>query len=85
MSDIVIVAPATSLKTGGTMNLTVEGIISSLYAPIELDVSKVTFSVTPGEATGTTVDAKTGKVTAGTTVKATYNGLEDSVQITIVK
>ena len=33
---------------------------------------------------------KTGKVTAGTTagtatVKATYNGLEDSVQITIVK
>ena len=90
VSDIVIVAPATSLKTGGTMNLTVEGIISSLYAPIELDVSKVTFSVTPGEATGTTVDAKTGKVTAGTTagtatVKATYNGLEDSVQITIVK
>lgn len=90
VSDIVIVAPATSMKTNGTMDLSVEGIISSLYAPIQLDVSNVTFSVTPGEATGTTVEAKTGKVTAGTaagtaTVKAVYGQLEDTIEITVTK
>lgn len=90
VSDIVIVAPATSLKVNGTMDLTVEGIISSLYAPIQIDVSKVTFSATPGDATGTSVGANTGKVTAGTTpgtatIKAEFGGLTDQIQITIVK
>lgn len=90
VSDIVIVAPATSLKASNTMQLSVEGIISSLYAPIELDPESVTFSVNEGEATGTTVEAKTGKVTAGTTagvatVKAVYGELEDTIEITVVK
>lgn len=90
VSDIVIVAPATSIKASESMNLSVEGIISSLYAPIQLDVSKVTFSVTSGEATGTTVEAKTGKVTAGSTagvatVKAVYGKLEDTIEITVTK
>ena len=90
VSDIVIVAPATSLKASNTMQLSVEGIISSLYAPIELDPESVTFSVNEGGATGTTVEAKTGKVTAGTTagvatVKAVYGELEDTIEITVVK
>lgn len=89
VSDIVIVAPATSIKTGATMDLSVEGIISSLYAPIQLDVSKVTFSVTPGEATGTSVGANTGKVTAGSTpgtatIKAVFGDFEDEIEITVV-
>ena len=89
VSDIVIVAPAASIKTGATMDLSVEGIISSLYAPIQLDVSKVTFSVTPGTATGTSVGANTGKVTAGSapgtaTIKAVYGGFEDEIEITVV-
>ena len=90
VSDIVIVAPATSMKASGTMTLSVEGIISSLYAPIQLDNADVTFSVTPGEATGTTVEAKTGKVTAGSaagtaTVKAAYGKYEDTIEITVTK
>lgn len=90
VSDIVIVAPATSMKASGTMTLSVEGIISSLYAPIQLDNADVTFSVTPGEATGTTVEAKTGKVTAGSvagtaTVKAVYGKYEDTIEITVTK
>lgn len=89
VSDIVIVAPATSIKVGATMDLSVEGIISSLYAPIQLDVSKVTFSVTPGEATGTSVGANTGKVTAGSTpgtatIKAVFGDFEDEIEITVV-
>lgn len=89
VSDIVIVAPATSIKAGATMDLSVEGIISSLYAPIQLDVSKVTFSVTPGEATGTSVGANTGKVTAGSTpgtatIKAVFGDFEDEIEITVV-
>lgn len=89
VSDIVIVAPATSIKTDATMDLSVEGIISSLYAPIQLDVSKVTFSVTPGEATGTSVGANTGKVTAGSTpgtatIKAVFGDFEDEIEITVV-
>lgn len=71
------------------MNLSVEGIISSLYAPIQLDVSKVTFTATPGDATGTTVGSNTGKVTAGSTagtatIKAVYGELEDEIKITVV-
>lgn len=90
VSDIVIVAPATSIKANATMDLSVEGIISSLYAPIQLDVSKVTFSVTPGEATGTSVGANTGKVTAGSTpgtatIKAVFGDFEDEIEITVVK
>lgn len=89
VSDIVIVAPATSIKAGATMDLSVEGIISSLYAPIQLDVSKVTFSVTPGKATGTSVGANTGKVTAGSTpgtatIKAVFGDFEDEIEITVV-
>ena len=78
------------MKASGTMTLSVEGIISSLYAPIQLDNADVTFSVTPGEATGTAVEAKTGKVTAGSTpgtatVKATYGKYSDTIEITVTK
>lgn len=87
VSDIVIVTPATSVATGGTINLSVEGIISSLYAPIEIEASKVTFSVSSG--TSVTVGANTGVVTAtqtkgASTIKAVYGELEDTVDITVI-
>jgi len=87
VSDIVIVSPATSIKKSATMSLSVEGIISSLYAPIQLDVADVTFSVPEGSAV--TVGAHTGVVTAGSsagtaTVKAVYGEFEDTIDITVV-
>ena len=89
VSDIVVVAPAPSIKTGAEMTLSVEGIISSLYAPIQLDVADVTFTVVGG-GSAVTVGANTGVVTAGSTpgtatVKAVYGDFEDTIDITVVK
>lgn len=90
VSEIVISSPATSVKAGETLNLSVLGIMGVMYKPIELDASECNFTVEDTGTTGTTVGAKTGIVIAGSTagvvkVKASYSGLEDTVQLNIIK
>lgn len=89
VSEIAISAPATSVAAGGTVQLSVVGILGALYKPVEIDESACTFTVDAGTATGTTVGQSTGLVTAGSTagtatVTATYGDLEDTIEITVV-
>lgn len=89
LSEIAIVAPSTSIKVGGEMTLSVEGIMGVMFKPVELDVADCTFSVEAGN-TGLTVGAKDGKLSGATasgtaTVKAVYNGLEDTIEISVIQ
>lgn len=90
VSEIAISAPATTIKTGANMTLSVLGIIGVMYKPTELDPKDCTFSIVDAGNTALTVGAKTGVVSGATasgtaTVKAVYNGLEDTIEITVTK
>lgn len=61
-----------------------------MYKPTELDPKDCTFSIVDAGNTALTVGAKTGVVSGATasgtaTVKAVYNGLEDTIEITVTK
>lgn len=89
VSEVAISAPATTIKTGGTMDLSVVGIIGAMYSPVEIEVSECTFSITEDGSTGLRVGAKDGKLsganaTGSATVKVVYNGLEDTIEITVI-
>lgn len=89
VSEIAISAPATTIKIGANMTLSVLGIIGVMYKPTELDPKDCTFSIVDAGNTALTVGAKTGVVSgtaSGTaTVKAVYNRLEDTIEITVTK
>lgn len=84
-AEIVLVSPSKSVEVGGTVQLSVEGIIGAMYKPAELDAADVTFAST---GTGGSVGANTGLFTAteegSVTVTATYGDLTDEVTITVV-
>ena len=90
VSEIAISAPATTIKTGANMTLSVLGIIGVMYKPTERDPKDCTFSIVDAGNTALTVGVKTGVVSGATasgtaTVKAVYNGLEDTIEITVTK
>ncbi len=90
VSEIALAAPATSIKTSGTMDLSVIGIIGAMYSPIEIDPADCTFSIQDAGSTGLSVGAKDGKLSGATapgtaTVKVVYNGLEDTIEITVIE
>lgn len=89
VSEIAISAPTKTVKKGGTIQLSVVGILGAMYKPIEIDASEVTFAIDTGGSSYASVGANTGLVNAlaaGTaTVTATYGSLEDSISITVTE
>lgn len=84
-SEIVLIAPSKSVAASGTIQLSVEGIISAMYKPVELDATDVTFAVSSG---GSGSVSAAGLYTAGSsagsaTITATYGTLTDTVTITV--
>ena len=84
VAEIALTASAKSVKSGDTVTLTVEGIIGSMYKPVEIDPEQVKFAVdTDGKGS-----VKGGVFTAGQTagdakVTATYGQLTDDITITV--
>ena len=90
ISEIALSAPATTIKTGATMKLSVVGIIGVMYKPVEIDPSECTFAIQDAGSTALTVGANTGVLSGATasgtaTVKATYKGLSDTLEVTVTK
>lgn len=91
ISEVALSAPSTTLKVGGSMNLSVVGIMGAMYKPIEIEPDECTFAVAEDTgSTGVKVGANTGVVDGATasgtaTIKVTYKGLEDEIEITVTQ
>lgn len=90
ISEVALSAPSTTIKTGGTMNLSVVGIMGAMYKPVEIDPAECTFAIENDNSTGLKVGASTGELSGATasgnaTVKVTYKGLEDTLEITVTQ
>ena len=85
VAEIVLIASAKSVKQSGTVNLSVEGIIGSMYKPVEIDAEDVTFAVTE-ENLGKVADGvftASAEQSGTATITATYGKLTDEVQIEV--
>lgn len=87
VAEIALTASAKTVKSEETVILTVEGIIGSMYKPVEIDPSQVEFSVESSASSKGSVDDG-GVFTAGNEagevkITATYGQLTDDITITV--
>ena len=85
VAEIAMTASSKTVKKGETVTLTVEGIIGSMYKPVELDAELIDFAV--DQPTYGSVD-ESGVFTPGSSggeakITATYGELTDEITITV--
>lgn len=87
VAEIVLITSAKTVKAEGSVDLSVEGIIGSMYKPVELDTDDVTFAIkaednAKGKITGNKFTAN-AEQTGSVTITATYGSLIDEASIEI--